>query len=219
MKVKIKRKEKTNYPYYYRLFNKSDSELERPNYRNILDTSEFEDVINQFFSDNRLNCIIHDNIFNDRMLKSEEIITLIGTNQFIQLNIPLYTKYRDVIEAKLIESMNYNVIREFISNDTEFILNLCSSGLIYNADDSSKIDKVYIYLLDNGGNKLIEDVFGDVLKDQDSIVQISHEEGRKVKLVCGDRILLINDKMYNLILSNNFPYQKRVSKGKMLIKK
>lgn len=218
MKRKFRRVAKINYQYQYRLFDRNADEAERESYHRVKNSSDVEETIKRFLASNHLDSIVHMKLFTDQPC-DDEVVTLIGSNQIMQINDAIYKAYRCEINNRLSEDMNYEVIKDFISKDTEFILNLCSSGLIYNPDNKFKIDKVYIYLLDEFGHQLINDLFNNFLDSQIDMIEIYHQKGKMVKLVCGDRSLLINHRMYEHISYDISKHNKAVSGNKVLIKK
>ncbi len=215
MKRKIRN---LNIKNYYRIFNRYADESERENYHGVKNANEADEIIKQFLGENNIDSIVHMKLFTDKPCK-EDVITLIGTKQIMQISDSLYMTYLDEINNKLCEDMNYERNKVSICEDTEFILNLCSSGFVYNENDKSKIDKVYIYLMDRFGHQFISDLFKDVFGNSNDIIEVYHCDNGKLNLVCGDRVLLINQKMYTHISYDILQHNKRVQKNKILIKK
>lgn len=218
MKRKYSKMTKINYKNKYRIFDRNADESEREAYHSVKNSSDVKETIEQFLVSNHLDSIVHTKLFIDQPC-DDEVVTLIGSNQIMQINDALYKEYRDEINNKLSEDMNYEVIKDFISEDTEFILNLCSSGLIYNSDNTIKIDKVYVYLLDEFSRQFITALFNDLIGNNNSKIEIYPQKDKEIKLVCGDRSLLINHRMYNHILYDISKHNKAVSSNKILIKK
>lgn len=215
MKRKIRN---LNIKNYYRIFNRYADESERENYHGVKNANEVTEIVKQFLAENKIDSIIHMELFTDKPCK-EDVITLIGTKQIMQISDSLYMAYLDEINNKLCEDMNYERNKVSIFENTEFILNLCSSGFIYNKNDKTKIDKVYIYLADRFGRQFISDLFKDVFGNSDDIIEACYRDKKIVKLVCGDRVLLINQGMYTHISYDILQHNKRVQKNKILIKK
>lgn len=218
MKKIFNRKKKNTGNNYYRLFNRYNGSSENVDYQEVVNSIQFGYTIKKFLDENSLDSMVYTDIL-PKGNGDEAIITLVGSNQIMQLNEKLYNLYKLEIEGKLKETMNYEVIRNLITSDTEFILNFCSKGLIYSDDKHDQIAKVYMHMSDSNSINLMNQFVTKLFSDENSLVVINNLENKKVKVTCGAETLLLNRKMYEYISYDIYQHNRNVKKQKKLIKK
>lgn len=218
MTTKFNKKGKNNQNKYYRIFDKNNDNYSGVNYEYILNIKDFEIIIENFFEENHLASIVHAEIFSSNDNKTN-YVTLIGSKQIMQISEDLYLAYQKEIENKLKETMNYELIKDLIDKDTEFILNICSSGVIYSDQTQRHIKKVYACMLNYTSIKLLKDVLYETLSDSNSQAIINFNENKNAVLTCGEASMILNDKGYCMFLNEILDHNRKLNNPKVLEKK